>query len=78
LCSSREHYREISAASRDAALNFVAGLDVGNIETVLENRAARPHSAARAQSLNARLDLSPQRLELLAALVSQNRGIDAK
>jgi glycosyltransferase involved in cell wall biosynthesis len=78
LRSSREHYRKISAASRNAALKYVSGLDIRHVETILESRVARPHPGTRAQSLNARSDLSPERLELLAALVSQNRDLDEK
>jgi glycosyltransferase involved in cell wall biosynthesis len=73
LCSSREHYREISTASREAALNYVSGLSIGHIEAILENRAAQPHCAAVAQEFNMQPDLSQERLELLAALVSQDR-----
>jgi glycosyltransferase involved in cell wall biosynthesis len=78
LYSSREHYREVSAASRDAALNYVADLDIHHIEAILENRAARPHPAAGAQSVNAWSDLSPERLELLAALATQDRTLDGR
>ena len=76
LCSSREHYCEVSAASRDAALNYVSGLGTRHIEAVLESRAARPHLAVPGQSPDARSDLSQERLELLAALVSQSRALD--
>jgi hypothetical protein len=76
LCSSREHYLEVSAASREAALDYVSGLDTSRIETILESRAARPHAAVLGQSLDARPDLSQDRLELLAALVSQSRALD--
>jgi glycosyltransferase involved in cell wall biosynthesis len=73
LCSSRAHYREISAASKDAALNYVSGLSISHIEAILDNRAAQPQRTAGAQEFNAQLDLSPERLELLAALVSHDR-----
>jgi glycosyltransferase involved in cell wall biosynthesis len=76
LCSSRDHYRDVSAASREAALSYVSGLGTRDIEAILEARAARRRPAVTVQSLDARSDLSQERLELLAALVRQTRDSD--
>ena len=76
LCSSRRHYREVAAASRTAALKYVAGLGIGHLEAILQSCATRPRPAASAPSPDARSDLSPERLALLAALVSKSRPRD--
>ena len=76
LCSSREHYREVSAESRAAALEYVSRLGIGDLEAILERCATRPRHAAGAEAPDPLSSLSPERLALLAALVGKNRPLD--
>jgi len=70
LLSDHRHYEEISAASRQAALDYAAGLSVGAFEELLKGVVDRPlpHgrgsvALARTSSLDA---LSPDKRRLLA------------
>ncbi len=76
LCSNRGHYREVSADSRAAALEYVSTLGIGDLEAILQRCAARSRRAAGPRLPDALSDLSPERLELLAALVGKNRPLD--
>lgn len=78
---SRENYQRVSAASRAAALSYVAGLEVTPFENYLRN--LRPKTASVVSAGDAKLPheragskldgLSPARLELLAALLKSSR-----
>jgi glycosyltransferase involved in cell wall biosynthesis len=76
LLSDREHYREISVASRTAATNYVSGLGIRDVETILEGRAKGSRVATRARPVESRAELSPERLELLARLIERKRLAD--
>jgi UDP:flavonoid glycosyltransferase YjiC (YdhE family)/glycosyltransferase involved in cell wall biosynthesis len=81
LLSNRATYERVSSASRDAALSYVAGLDVGPFEKYLEDLSPTHTPPALAQSQTERQGqsapeteevtngLSLERLELLALLL---------
>jgi len=73
LCGSREHYLEIAAASREAALNYVSKLSTSSLEAILAKRAAFRRDARAGHAPIVHSNLSAERLELLAALVNPMR-----
>ena len=83
LLSDRQHYDELSTASREAAENYVSKLSIAPVEEYLENLAAVPavkqeaYARERDGSSSALKNLSKDRLELLALLLKKNapRGI---
>jgi len=80
LLSNREHYQALSRASRLAALQYAAKLDVGPFETLLQEVVAKPayaHAARAAVGAHpeSALDrLSPDRRKLLALRLRKMPG----
>jgi glycosyltransferase involved in cell wall biosynthesis len=78
LLSDRQHYDELSRASREAAENYVSKLSIAPVEEYLENLAAVPTEKeeviARQSdgSSSALKNLSKERLELLTLLLRKN------
>ncbi len=66
LMSDEEHFNEISAASREAALNYAANLTVGPFESVLHELIGSPKRAAVVSEA-----LSPEKRKLLALRMKQ-------
>ena len=69
LLAGRAHYEQLSRASRQAALEYAASLDVGPFEALLERAAANPKAAAAPAGLPAAPALerlSPERRKLAA------------
>ncbi|MEO8306278.1 MAG: glycosyltransferase [Betaproteobacteria bacterium] len=72
LLGSHAHYREISAASRQASLAYVSSLDIRSVEAILENRPAftRNPSPARGRMHS----YSQTNIQLLNQLHRQGYG----
>ncbi|MGZ9271739.1 MAG: glycosyltransferase family 4 protein [Candidatus Binatia bacterium] len=84
LLSDRQHYDELSTASREAAENYVSKLSIAPVEEYLENLAAVPavkqaaYARERDGSSSPLKNLSKERLELLALLLRKNAPQDIK
>ncbi len=84
LLSDRQHYDELSTASREAAERYVSKLSIAPVEEYLENLAAVPAVKQEAYaresdpSSSALMNLSKERLELLAALLRKSAPRDIK
>ncbi|MGZ8901743.1 MAG: glycosyltransferase family 4 protein [Limisphaerales bacterium] len=84
LLSDRQHYDELSTASREAAENYVSKLSIAPVEEYLENLAAVPavkqaaYARERDGSSSPLKNLSKERLELLALLLRKNAPRDIK
>ena len=84
LLSDRQHYDELSKASREAAENYVSKLSIAPIEEYLENLAAVP--AVKDEAISRESDgssstlkhLSKERLELLTLLLRKNAPREIK
>ena len=78
LLSDRAHYEALSRASRQAALNYAAGLSVGPFEALLDRVATQPrtaHAAASTGEPSALDRLSPERRKLLALRLHKIFGV---
>jgi len=84
LLADRQHYDELSTASREAAENYVSKLSLAPVEEYLENLAAVPavkqeaYARGSDRSSSALNNLSKERLELLASLLRKNSPRDIK
>ena len=84
LLSDRQHYDELSTASREAAENYVSKLSIAPVEEYLENLAAVPavkqdaYARESDRSSSALKNLSKERLELLASLLRKSAPRDIK
>jgi len=88
LLSNRATYERVSAASRDAALSYVAGLGIGPFEDYLENLTPKRTTTALTQMQSQPQDqaarsfeevtngLSLDRLELLALMLRSSNKTD--
>lgn len=74
LLADRALYEQVSAASREAALRFVGGLDAGRMREYLESLT--PGEAAPARPSLA--DLSPEKRALLLQKIRSRRAVPAE
>lgn len=77
LLAERARYEQLSAASRKAAMDYVLSLSIDPFEEYLENLPGKIFSNNRGSGLDDELlqslaELSPERLELLAGLLTGN------